>query len=101
MDDGPRCDNPGGLIGRGDDDEFSDVDMYLIVSPEHMDTVLQRRCAYLSAYKEIVYLEDVNFGLPQKVAIYVDALHVDLYVARMEQIDMQTPFGCGMIPGII
>ena len=78
-------------IGRGDDDEFSDVDMYLIVSPEHMDTVLQRRCAYLSAYKEIVYLEDVNFGLPQKVAIYVDALHVDLYVARMEQIGHADP----------
>lgn len=80
-----------GSIGRGDDDEFSDVDMYLIVSPEHMDTVLQRRCAYLSAYKEIVYLEDVNFGLPQKVAIYVDALHVDLYVARMEQIGHADP----------
>ena len=43
-----------GSIGRGDDDEYSDVDMYLVVAPENMDAVLQKRCEYLSAYKEIV-----------------------------------------------
>lgn len=80
-----------GSIGRGDDDEYSDVDMYLIVSPENMDAVLLKRYEYLSAYKEIIFLEDVNFGLPQKVAIYVDALHVDLYVARREQIEHADP----------
>lgn len=80
-----------GSIGRGDDDEYSDVDMYLIVSPENMDAVLQKRYEYLLAYKEIVYLEDVNFGLPQKIAIYTDGLHVDLYVAEMEQIGHTDP----------
>lgn len=80
-----------GSIGRGDDDEYSDVDMYLIVSPENMAAVLQKRCEYLLAYKEMVFLEDVNFGLPQKVAIYVDALHVDLYVALKEQIEHTDP----------
>ncbi len=80
-----------GSIGRGDDDEYSDVDMYLVVAPENMDAVLQKRCEYLSAYKEIVYLEDVDFGLPQKVTIYADALHVDLYVARKEQIGHTDP----------
>ena len=80
-----------GSIGRGDDDESSDVDMYLVVSPENMDAVLRKRDEYLSAYKEIVFLEDVHFGLPQKVAVYADALHVDLYVARLEQIDHTDP----------
>ena len=80
-----------GSIGRGDDDEYSDVDMYLIVSPENMAAVLQKRYEYLLAYKEMVFLEDVNFGLPQKVAIYVDALHVDLYVALKEQIEHTDP----------
>lgn len=61
-----------GSIGRGDDDEYSDVDMYLIVSPEKWDAVLEKRTEYLSAYGEMIYLEDVNFGLPQKVAIYVN-----------------------------
>lgn len=38
-----------GSIGRGDDDEYSDIDMYLIVSPENMDSVLQKRYEYLLA----------------------------------------------------
>ena len=80
-----------GSIGRGDDDEYSDVDMYLIVAPEKMDAVLEKRREYLSTYKEIVYLEDVNFGLPQKVVIYEDSLHVDLYIAQMEQIGHADP----------
>jgi len=80
-----------GSIGRGDDDEYSDVDKYLIVSAENMDIVLQKRTEYLSAYKEIVYVEDVNFGLPQKVTIYVDSLHVDLYTATKEQIEHTDP----------
>ena len=80
-----------GSIGRGDDDEYSDVDMYLVVVPEKMNAVLAKRQEYLSAYKEIVYLEDVNFGLPQKVAIYEDALHVDLYIVQKEQIGDADP----------
>jgi len=51
-----------GSIGRGDDDEFSDVDMYLVVSSENMDVVMCKRSEYLSAYKDIVYFEDVNFA---------------------------------------
>ncbi len=80
-----------GSIGRGDDDEFSDVDIYLIVSPENMDAVKDKGNEYLSVYKDIVFLEDVNFGLPQKIAIYVDALHVDLYIAQLEQIGHGDP----------
>lgn len=80
-----------GSIGRGDDDEYSDVDMYLIISPEKLDEVLEKRTEYLSAYGEMIYLEDVNFGLPQKVAIYADGLHVDLYTAQTEQIDTKDP----------
>lgn len=80
-----------GSIGRGDDDAYSDVDMYLIVPPENMDAVLQKRPEYLSAYKEIIFLEDVDFGLPQKIAIYTDALHVDLYTARRDQIGHTDP----------
>lgn len=80
-----------GSIGRGDDDAYSDVDMYLIVAPEKLDAVLERRTEYLSAYGEMVYLEDVNFGLPQKVAIYEDGLHVDLYIALPEQVGNSDP----------
>lgn len=75
-----------GSIARGDADEFSDVDLYLVVSPQNRDAVLERRERYLAAYGDIVFIEDVDFGLPQKVAIFSDALHVDLYVAEPQQV---------------
>ncbi|OUO32935.1 hypothetical protein B5F85_04780 [Olsenella sp. An293] len=32
-----------GSIVRGDADEFSDIDLYLVVSPQNRDAVLERR----------------------------------------------------------
>ena len=80
-----------GSIARGDADEFSDIDLYLVVSRQNRDTVMERRERYLSAYGDIVFIEDVDFGLPQKLAIFSDALHVDLYVAEPAQIGSLDP----------
>lgn len=80
-----------GSIARGDADEFSDIDLYLVVSSQNRDAVLARREKYLSAYGGVVFIEDVDFGLPQKVAIFSDALHVDLYVAEPQQVGSLDP----------
>lgn len=80
-----------GSIARGDADEFSDIDLYLFVSPQNRDAALERRERYLAAYGDIVFIEDVDFGLPQKLAIFSDALHVDLYVAEPQQIGNLDP----------
>ena len=80
-----------GSIARGDADEFSDIDLYLVVSPQNRDAVLERREKYLSAYGDVVFVEDVDFGLPQKVVIFSDALHVDLYVAEPKQVGSLDP----------
>ena len=80
-----------GSIARGDADEFSDIDLYLVVSPQNRDAVLERREHYLAAYGNVVFIEDVDFGLPQKVAIFSDALHVDLYVAEPQQVGSLDP----------
>lgn len=80
-----------GSFGRGDDDAHSDVDLYLVVSPAARETVLARRQTYLAAFDEPVFLEEVNFGLPQLVAIFDDATHVDLYVALREEIGHEDP----------
>ena len=82
---------PQGLDCRGDADEFSDIDLYLVVSPQNRDVVLARREKYLAACGDIVFVEDVDFGLPQKVAIFPDALHVDLYVAEPRQVGSLDP----------
>ena len=80
-----------GSIARGDADEFSDIDLYLVVSPQNRDAGVERREKYLSAYGDVVFVEDVDFGLPQKVAIFSDALHVDLYVAEPKQVGSLDP----------
>lgn len=80
-----------GSIARGDADEFSDIDLYLVVSPQNRGAVLERREKYLAAYGDVVFIEDVDFGLPQKVAIFSDALHVDLYVAEPQEIGSLDP----------
>ena len=80
-----------GSIARGDVDEFSDIDLYLVASPQNRDAVLERREKYLAAYGDIVFIEDVDFGLPQKVAIFSSALHVDLYVAEPQQVGSLDP----------
>lgn len=80
-----------GSFGRGDEDAFSDVDLYLVASPAARETVLARRRAYLAAFDEPVFLEEVSFGLPQLVAIFDDATHVDLYVALREEIGHEDP----------
>lgn len=80
-----------GSIARGDADEFSDIDLYLVVSPQNRDAALERRERYLAAYGDIVFIEDVDFGLPQKLAIFSDALHVDLYVAEPQQVGNLDP----------
>lgn len=87
-----------GSIARGDADEFSDIDLYLVASPQSRDEVLARRERYLAAYGDVVFLEDVDFGLPQKVAIFSDALHVDLYVAEPQQVGTADPVVAGYDP---
>ena len=80
-----------GSIGRGDDDEYSDVDMYAIVTEENYQLFMERREKYLKSYRDIVFLEENDFGVKQMLAIYEDALHVDLYTTTMRQLDHGNP----------
>lgn len=68
-----------GSIGRGDDDEFSDVDMYAVVKEEHLQTFLANRMEYLESYLPVLYASHVNFVAEQIVAIFNNGLHFDLY----------------------
>lgn len=80
-----------GSIGRGDDDEYSDVDMYAIVTEENYQLFMERREKYLKSYRDIVFLAENDFGVKQMLAIYDDALHVDLYTTTMENLDHGNP----------
>lgn len=80
-----------GSIGRGDDDEYSDIDMYVVVTEDNYDTFMQRRYSYLSTYRDIVFMEENDFGVKQMLAIYDNALHVDFYTVTMDKIDHSNP----------
>lgn len=75
-----------GSIGRGEDDEFSDIDLYLVTQPEHIQQTFNRLHDYCLAYGPIILFEEVNFGLPQKVVLFEDGLHADIFVLSPEQI---------------
>lgn len=68
-----------GSLARGDDDDYSDVDMYAVVSLENRDKFLPKRIQYLEHYMPLVYWSESDFVGPQIVGVFEDALHFDLY----------------------
>lgn len=45
-----------GSIGRGDDDEYSDVDMYVVVRNDQYENFLNKRIGYLTKYRPVCIL---------------------------------------------
>lgn len=80
-----------GSIGRGDDDAFSDIDMYVVTSPEHYDAFLSKRYECLLSYRDIVFSEENQFACLQMLAIYDNGLHIDLYTTTQEKMDHSDP----------
>ena len=68
-----------GSIAKEQDDEYSDVDLYCMVTETLMHDFLHRRLMHLEKYKSMVFVEEVNFVAPQIVAVFEDGLHFDLY----------------------
>jgi len=75
-----------GSIARGEDDDYSDVDLYVVVAEKNFDAFLTRRIEYLEQYRPLINWVEVNFVGPQIVGIFDDALHVDLYVVKPDAI---------------
>lgn len=73
-----------GSIGRGKDDEYSDVDMYAIVKEEHMEAFLENRLNYLNAYLPVVFYTYVDFVAKQITAVFNNGLRFDLYAVTLE-----------------
>ena len=75
-----------GSIARGEDDDYSDVDLYVVVAEENFDAFLTRRIKYLEHYRPLINWVEVNFVGPQIVGIFDDALHFDLYAVKPDAI---------------
>lgn len=68
-----------GSMGRGEYDEFSDVDLYCLVDEEDEKEFLQHRIRHLESYRRILFYEDFFIIAPQIIAVFDNLLHVDLY----------------------
>ena len=63
-----------GSIGRGEFDEYSDVDLYCLVEEMDVNDFLSRRLKHLRAYREILFYEDLFIIAPQMIAVYEQSL---------------------------
>lgn len=78
-----------GSIARGEQDEFSDVDLYCLVDKEKLEAFLPKRISYIESYKPLIYWSESNFVGPQIVGVYEDGLHLDLYTVTADAIPMK------------
>ncbi len=78
----------GGSHVAGTDDEYSDLDLYLIVGDEDYDPFFAERRAFLSGLGEPVYLEDFSdFGFDMVVFIFSGGVEGELALGRTSGFD--------------
>jgi predicted nucleotidyltransferase len=75
-----------GSQARGEQDIYSDVDMYCLVYDDALEGFLGRRIPFLEEYKKLIYWSESNFVGPQIVGVYEDGLHFDLYTVTVESL---------------
>jgi predicted nucleotidyltransferase len=68
-----------GSVGRGEQDEQSDLDLYCLVEEKDLDGFLQSRVHHLEAYGKLLFHDDIFIVAPQILAVYENMLHVDLF----------------------
>ncbi|MFC4409054.1 nucleotidyltransferase domain-containing protein [Chungangia koreensis] len=68
-----------GSFGRGEEDEYSDIDLYCLVDETDVDEFLKDRLRHLKEYGEFLFHEDIFIVAPQIIAVYENLVHVDLF----------------------
>ncbi|HNZ50723.1 MAG TPA: aminoglycoside 6-adenylyltransferase [Bacilli bacterium] len=76
-----------GSLARQTEDQYSDVDFYVVVADENYEQFLKKRLDYLNKYGHILYFTETYFVAPQIVCVFEDGLHFDFYVTKMDNIN--------------
>ncbi|MGD9604925.1 MAG: hypothetical protein AB7V00_02055 [Bacilli bacterium] len=76
-----------GSLARQEEDQYSDVDFYVVVSEDNLLKFLDKRLDYLRSYAPILHHFEENFVAPQIVCIFEDGLHFDFFVTTKNQIN--------------
>lgn len=78
-----------GSFGRGEGDAYSDVDLYVMVAPEKLETFLSRRRDHLTTYRPILLEDEINIVAPQLIVVYDDFLHLDFFTVTADTLNHQ------------
>ena len=54
-----------GSLARGQEDEYSNVNYFVIVNDENRRALIDKRITYLSAYDDIIYIKENNINPSQ------------------------------------
>lgn len=73
-----------GSVGRGEQDEHSDLDLYCLVEQDDLTTFLESRITHLESYGKLLFYDDIYIIAPQIIAVYENLLHVDLFTVTEE-----------------
>ena len=76
-----------GSFGRGEEDVYSDIDLYCLIAGDTMPDFLTRRMDHLSAYRPIIWKDDIFIVAPQLIAVYDDLLHIDLFTVTLDSLN--------------
>jgi hypothetical protein len=78
----------GGSHAAGTADEYSDLDLYLIVGDQNYDTFFAERRAFLGRLGELVFFENFSdFGFDMVVFIFSDGVEGELALGRASGFD--------------
>jgi predicted nucleotidyltransferase len=90
-----------GSMGRGENDEHSDVDLYVLVKEDDEQKFLDKRMNHLNAYRNLLFYDDIFIIAPQIIAVYDDMLHVDLFTVTEKSFKEKDYFKVIYDPGNI
>jgi predicted nucleotidyltransferase len=78
----------GGSHAAGTADEYSDLDLYVIVDDQNYDTFFAERRAFLGRLGEPVFLEDFSdFGFDMVIFIFSSSVEGELALGRASGFD--------------
>lgn len=81
-----------GSMGRGEHDEYSDIDLYCLVDEVDEELFLEKRLKHIKAYRDIIFYDPIYIIAPQMIAVFDNLLHIDLFTVTKENFNEKDYF---------
>lgn len=78
-----------GSFGRGEADDHSDIDLYVMVANDNLNAFLARRRHHLAMYRPILFEDEIDIVAPQLIVVYDNFLHLDFFTVTADTLNHQ------------